>query len=83
MSDARTERIDAAVASAGELIAALQDWGPVVPNQAKVIVMAAVRAEVPNAQDWEIKQSAVRVSQDLKKPMGEKAAQLALPLEGE
>jgi len=45
--------------------------------------MAAVRAEVPNAQDWEIKQSAVRVSQDLKKPTGERAAQLALPLENE
>jgi hypothetical protein len=38
MSDARAERIDNAVASAGELIAALQDEGPVTPRQARVII---------------------------------------------
>jgi hypothetical protein len=79
MADARTERIDNAVASAGELIAALQDEGPVTPRQARVIVFAAVRAAVPNFEEWEVRKSAERIAPVLKV---DGAVQLALPLEG-
>jgi hypothetical protein len=79
MTDTRAERIDIAVASAGELIAALQDEGPVTPGQARVIVLATVRAAVPNFQEWEVRKSAERIAPVLKV---DGAVQLALPLEG-
>jgi hypothetical protein len=50
MGTPRADRIDACVAKAGELIGALQQHGAVTPNQAKLIVEAVVRAEVPNAE---------------------------------
>jgi hypothetical protein len=65
MTNIRTERIDAAVASAGELIAALQDHGAVTSAQARLIVEAAVRASVPNAEPFEIRDSAKRISGEL------------------
>jgi len=40
----RTDRIDAAVSAASELIGFLQDAGPVNGAQARLIVEAAVRA---------------------------------------
>ena len=77
MSDARTERIDAAVGAGGELIAALMDEGPINPRQARLIVLAAVRAAVPNFQEWEVRKSAERIAPVLKV---DGAVQLALPL---
>lgn len=65
MSDARANRIDLCVSKAGEFIGALQQHGAITPNQAKLIVEAAVRAEVPNAKEWEIRQSAARIAADL------------------
>ena len=59
MADARTARIDAAVSAGGELIGFLQQEGPVTPGQARLIVEAVVRAAVPNAEDWEVKESAL------------------------
>jgi len=57
MGDARTDKLDAAVGAAGELIGALMDQGPVNPQQARLIVEAVVRAVVPNAEDWEVQKS--------------------------
>jgi hypothetical protein len=65
MSDARTNRIDAAVGDAGELIGFLMDQGPVTPGQARLIVEAVVRATVPNAEDWEVRGSATRIATEL------------------
>jgi hypothetical protein len=67
MSDARTERIDACVSKAGEFIGALQQHGSVTPNQAKLIVEAVVRAAVPNAEDWEVRESAARIATELER----------------
>jgi hypothetical protein len=58
MGTPRADRIDACVAKAGELIGALQQHGAVTPNQAKLIVEAVVRAEVPNAELWEVRGTA-------------------------
>jgi hypothetical protein len=66
MTNVRTERIDAAVASASELIAALQDHGAVTAAQAKLIVEACVRASVPSAQAFEIRDSANRIAGELR-----------------
>jgi hypothetical protein len=74
----RADRIDSAVASAGELIAALQDEGPITGGQARVIIEACVRAVVGNAEPWEIRASAQRVSKDLER----ESAQLGLGLDG-
>jgi len=63
---ARVDRIDVCVAKAGELIGALQQEGAVTPNQAKLIIEAAVRAAVPNAEDWELRESATRIATELK-----------------
>jgi hypothetical protein len=65
--NARSNRIDAAVSAAGELIAALQDEGSVTPRQARVIVFAAVRAAVPNFEEWEVRRSATRIVPALKR----------------
>jgi hypothetical protein len=65
MSDARTDRIDAAVGAAGELIGFLLEEGPVTPGQARLIVEATVRAAVPNAKNFEVRDSAARVATEL------------------
>jgi hypothetical protein len=65
MTNVREERIDLAVCGASELIAALQDHGAVTTGQAKLIVEAAVRASVPNAEQHEIRASAKRVAADV------------------
>ena len=66
MGDARADRIDVCVSKAGELIGALQQHGAVTPNQAKLIVEAVVRAAVPNAENWELRESATRIATELK-----------------
>ena len=83
--NARANRIDNAVASAGELIAALQDEGPVTPRQSRVIVFAAVRAAVPNFEEWEVCRARPVLVPALKRKKGvqEEGVQLALPLEGD
>jgi hypothetical protein len=67
MGNARADRIVAAVSAASELIRFLQDAGPVNGAQARLIVEAAVRATVPNAEDWEVKESAARIAAELGK----------------
>jgi hypothetical protein len=62
---ARTDRIDTAISAASELIGFLQDAGPVNGAQARLIVDAAVRAAVPNVEDWEVKESAARIAAEL------------------
>ena len=61
MAVARTERIDAAVSAAGELIGCLLIEGPVTPGQARLIVEGVVRATVPNAEGFEVRESAARI----------------------
>jgi hypothetical protein len=63
----RTEKIDDAVSAAGELISALQEKGPINSEQARVLVLAAARAVVPNFEEWEAHDSAIRVLADLEK----------------
>jgi hypothetical protein len=67
MTNPRTDRIDAAVSAASELIGFLQDAGPVNGAQARLIIEAAVRASVPNAEDWEVKESAARIAAEFRK----------------
>ena len=64
-NDARIERIDVQVSKAGELIGALQQKGPVTPGQARLIVEAVVRAAVPNAEAFEVRESAARIATEL------------------
>jgi hypothetical protein len=61
----RTERIDAAVSDAGQLISALLDKGPLNPEQCSVLVMAAARAVVENFEDCEARDSAIRILKEL------------------
>jgi len=61
-NNARTERIDDAVGAGGELIGCLLQEGPVTPGQARLIIKAVVRAAVPNAKDWEVRESASRIA---------------------
>ena len=65
MTSVRTERIDAAVSAAGQLISALSEKGPINSDQADLLVTASVRAIVPNAKDWEIRDGAVRILKEL------------------
>jgi hypothetical protein len=65
MADARTERIDAAVSAAGELIGCLLIEGPVTPGQARLIVEGVVRATLPNAEGFEVRESAARIVAEL------------------
>jgi len=67
VSDARTERIDAAVSAGGELIGLLLQEGPVTPGQARLVVEAVVRAAVANAEDWEVRESAARIATELER----------------
>ena len=62
----RTGRIDGAISAASELIAHLQDAGPVNSAQARLLIEAAVRASVANAEQWEIVASAKRIAGELK-----------------
>jgi hypothetical protein len=72
MSDnARTERIDAAVGAGGELIGLLLQEGSVTPGQARLIIEAAVRAAVPNAKGFELRESAARIAAELEGGSGE------------
>jgi hypothetical protein len=66
-SNARTDRIDAAVSAGGELVGALIDLGPINPEQAKLIVEATVRAAVPNFKEFEIRDSATRIAAELER----------------
>ena len=69
MADAmsvRNDKIDSAVARTGELLGFLQDEGPLTPGQARLLVLAAVRAVVPNALPHEIRQSAFRIAGEAK-----------------
>jgi hypothetical protein len=61
----RTDRIDDAISAASELIAALMDLGPIAPAQAKLIMMAAARAAVTNIEEFEVRDSAVRIAGEL------------------
>jgi hypothetical protein len=61
----RAEKIDAAVCAASELISALESEGPVNSAQVRLLVLAAVRASVSNAEPWEIKTAVERVAGDL------------------
>jgi hypothetical protein len=63
----RTDRIDTAVSAAGSLITALTEQGPLNGEQMRVLVEAAVRAAVPNAEAWEIVSSARRIADDLER----------------
>jgi hypothetical protein len=72
LTNPRADRIDAAVASAGELIGTLMSKGPVNPEQAGLIVRAAVRAVVPNFEEFEIRDSANRIVAEVEKLGGSK-----------
>jgi hypothetical protein len=61
----RADRIDDAVSRASELIAALVDLGPVTPQQAKLIMVAAARAAVTNIEEFEVRDSAQRIAGEL------------------
>ena len=63
----RADQIDDAVARASELIAALTDLGPVTPQQAKLIMVAAARAAVTNIEEFEVRNSAQRVAGELER----------------
>jgi hypothetical protein len=63
----RADRIDNAVSAASELIAALIDLGPVTPQQAKLIMVAAANAAVTNIQEFEVRASAMRVAGELER----------------
>jgi hypothetical protein len=65
MTDARTDRIDDAVSAASQLVAALMDLGPVTPEQAKLIMVAAARAAVTNIEEFEVRDSATRVAAEI------------------
>ena len=61
MADSRTDRIDAALGAAGELISALMEKGPMTPDQAHLLVMAAVRAQVSNVEEFEVRERAALI----------------------
>ena len=65
MSDSRSERIDNAVASGCELVGHIMDKGPLNYEQVRLILEAAVRAKVANAEEWEIRASAKRFHEEI------------------
>ena len=65
MTNARTNRIDNAVSAGAELLGFLSRRGPITPSQARLLIEAAVRAVVPNAENWEVRDSAVRIAEEL------------------
>jgi hypothetical protein len=70
MSDVRTDRIDNAVSAGAELLGFLSNAGPITPGQARLVIEAAVRALVPNAKDWEVRDSAARIAEELEREGG-------------
>jgi hypothetical protein len=72
MSDARTDRIDDAVSAGVELLGFLSRQGPITPGQARLVIEAAVRAVVPNAKDWEVRESATRIADELEAEGGKR-----------
>ena len=70
MSNARTDRIDNAVSAGAELLGFLSREGPITPAQARLVIEAAVRAVVPNAEDWEVRDSATRIAGELEREGG-------------
>ena len=72
MSDARTDRIDDAVSAGAELLGFLSRVGPITPGQARLVIEAAVRAVVPNAKDWEVRESATRIAEELEAEGGKR-----------
>ena len=72
MSDARTDRIDDAVSAGAELLGFLSRRGPITPSQARLLIEAAVRAVVPNAENWEVRDSAVRIADELEAEGGKR-----------
>jgi hypothetical protein len=60
MTNIRSDRIDAAVAAGGELIAALQDHGPVTPGQA-LWPPCALRCQTPNRGKSKLRLNVLRV----------------------
>jgi hypothetical protein len=61
----RRERIEDAVCKAGELIGALEEHGPITPEQTRILVHAVARAAVPNLEAWEVWQAATLISKEL------------------
>ena len=76
----RADRIDDAVARASELITALLDLGPVTPQQAKLIMVAAARAAVTNIEEFEVRDSAQRVAAEIE---GERQNRLGIRSENQ
>jgi hypothetical protein len=72
MTDARTDRIDDAVSAGAELLGFLSRQGPITPGQARLVIEAAVRAVVPNAKDWEVRDSAARIAEELETEGGKR-----------
>ena len=72
MSDARTDRIDDAVSAGAELLGFLSRGGPITPGQARLVIEAAVRAVVSNAEDWEVRDSAARIAGELEAEGGKR-----------
>jgi hypothetical protein len=65
MTMTRSDRLDAAVATAGQLVSALLEKGPLTQAQVALLIRAAGRAAVPNFQDWEAHDAARRVLADI------------------
>jgi hypothetical protein len=66
-TNARTDRIDDALCKAGALISALLEKGPLNRAQTELIIAAAARKAVPNAEQWELRESATRIAADLER----------------
>jgi hypothetical protein len=61
----RNEKIERAVAGAGELISALEEHGPINSAQARLLVLAAARPAVPRLESWEVWDAAKRIAKEL------------------
>jgi hypothetical protein len=61
----RTEKIDAAICVAGELVRILLDLGPLNSEQVGIIIDGNVRAAVPDAREYEIIARARVIAADL------------------
>jgi hypothetical protein len=61
----RMAKIDAAVSAGGELVSALLAEGPLNHAQVRLIIEAAVRAAVLNAEEFEVRESVTRIVGEL------------------
>jgi hypothetical protein len=61
LDNPRVAQIDTALGAAGELICALMEQGPINSKQARLIAMAAVKAKVSNAQEFEVRERAALI----------------------